>query len=485
MYGDSRFKGALTGVIDETGSRIATWTYDSQGRAIAVGHPDTTRNVQFAYGSGATTVTDSNGARTLSFATVGDKVRPTGSSGSITGVTTWDASGSLLGTATPSRNAVYAYDGIGRPVKATVKSSSGVSVTSVRYADATSLHPATVAMPARLLSFVYDKNGNVTGYSERLTNDLTGEAGFDATWDGQQQRTTGARYDRFNRLVQAITYINNVKTADWWYDYDFTGNLNTAQNIVSHWLFGDQDRDAAHRVTRQTGNDREARIAYDLRGRVSRFTYDEQSVIATGRRRRLLTVEYGYSADGKLISRNGTISTDGGSTVAISSEDIGKWLDNYQAGLDPVGPPAALPGLTGSLLSDAPESIGTVCAECGFIQARPAWSLFLRNLYINSQTGKPVPDNPVEIQVAAQNQLPFPVLTPNLSQRSALYAKVFAGSAAQGSGYIKCKDDSNCDAVRATCRAKCSNSSLPTGDFGFRFWNCVNDCAELSGCPRI
>ncbi|MFM0674015.1 DUF6531 domain-containing protein [Paraburkholderia sediminicola] len=484
-YADAYSKRALTGVIDETGSRIATWTYDTQGRATAVSHPDTTKNVQFVYGSGTTALTDSNGARTLSFSTIANTVVPTGSSGYITNGFSWDASGALLGTNAAARNAVYAYDGTGRPVKATVRTSSGASVTSVQYADAMSLHPASVAMPGKLMSFVYDGNGNVTGYSERITNDPTGEAGFNATWNGQQQRTVGARYDQFNRLAEAITYVNNVMTADWVYVYDYTGNLNTAQDLVSKWLFGDQDRDATHRVTWQTGNYREARIAYDARGRVTHFTYDEQAIPATGRARRLLTVNYGYSADGKPVSRNATVATNGSPAAAISSDDTDKWLDNYQAGLDPVGPPAGVLGWVRSLASDAPVSISTLCTGCGYIQARPAWSLFLQDLYVNAQTGKPVTDNPVEIQVAAQNQLPFPVLTPNLSQRNALYAKLFASSTVDSAGFIKCTDSGDCAQVRTACRAKCPSTVLPTRDYGVTFWNCVNDCAELKGCPRM
>jgi YD repeat-containing protein len=438
VYDDANSKRALTGIIDETGSRIATWTYDVQGRATAVSHPDTTKNVQLSYGFGSTTVTDSNGARTLSFSTIADKIFPTGSSGSMSSGSNWDALGRLLGTATRARNAVYEYDSAGRPVKATVSTSSGVSVTSVQFADATSLHPALVTMPGKMLAFVYDANGNITGYSELTTNDPTGEAGFNATWDGQQQRTVGARYGQFNRLAEAITYVNKVKVADWVYFYDYTGNLNTAQDLVSKWLFGDQDRDAAHRVTFQTGNYREARIAYDIRGRVTRFTYDEQPIISTGRKDRLLIVNYGYSPDGKVISRNATVATDGGAPVAISSADTDAWLDNYQAGLDPVGPSSGLLGWVRSLSTDAPVSISAVCTECGFIQARPAWSLLMHDLYINPQTGQPVTDDPVEIQVAAQNQVPFPVLTPNLSQRSALYAKLFANSTVDSSGFIKC-----------------------------------------------
>ena len=169
----------------------------------------------------------------------------------------------------------------------------------------------------------------------------------------------------------------------------------------------------------------------------------------------------------------------------LTVDDTDKWLDNYQGGLDPVGPPATRLGWLRSITSDEPPVVSAVCVDCGFIQARLAWPLFLHDLYFSAQTGKIVEDDPIEIQVAAQNQVPFPVLTPNLSQRSALYAKVFSSADVQTSGFSKCKDDSDCGAVRTACRKKCSLSALPTGDFGIKFWNCVNDCAELSGCPRI
>jgi len=38
-----------------------------------------------------------------------------------------------------------------------------------------------------------------------------------------------------------------------------------------------------------------------------------------------------------------------------------------------------------------------------------------------------------------------------------------------------------CRQVRAGCRTRCLYT-LPTGDYGFRFWNCVNDCAAEQGC---
>ena len=47
----------------------------------------------------------------------------------------------------------------------------------------------------------------------------------------------------------------------------------------------------------------------------------------------------------------------------------------------------------------------------------------------------------------------------------------------------KCaNDDVDCMAMKATCREKCSKSSLPTRNYGFRFWNCWNKCMKDAGC---
>ena len=39
-----------------------------------------------------------------------------------------------------------------------------------------------------------------------------------------------------------------------------------------------------------------------------------------------------------------------------------------------------------------------------------------------------------------------------------------------------------CKKVKEDCLVACSRSSLPTGDHGFKFWNCVNRCMEAAGC---
>jgi len=64
LYEDARFPNAMTGIKDESGSRISTWTYDGSGRAITVTHPDTRRNTTLSYGRGSTTLTDMSGVST-------------------------------------------------------------------------------------------------------------------------------------------------------------------------------------------------------------------------------------------------------------------------------------------------------------------------------------------------------------------------------------------------------------------------------------
>lgn len=45
--------------------------------------------------------------------------------------------------------------------------------------------------------------------------------------------------------------------------------------------------------------------------------------------------------------------------------------------------------------------------------------------------------------------------------------------------------DAYCRQIRNKCVAECSNTALPSGDYGFLFWNCVNKCMQRYGCPTV
>lgn len=250
VYDDPRFKNALTGEIDESGNRIATWTYDSQARAVAVSHPDTGRNVQFAYNAGSTVITDSRRATTLNMSLIGGVLRPTGTTSTAGNTrTAWDAAGNLLKDTDASGGpAEYSYDDTGRPVRATVKNASGTSTATMRYADTTSLRPSMIASPGLIQSFVYDASGNTTGIAETPTSDPTGASGFDATKADGVTTSYGMTYDATNRLAFVQQQTGGKVAGQWVVTRDATGNVFSIypveQNVASEAI----SRDAAHRV---------------------------------------------------------------------------------------------------------------------------------------------------------------------------------------------------------------------------------------------
>jgi RHS repeat-associated protein len=124
----------LTGLIDENNNRYATWTYDSQGRAVSSQHFATSAvgadNVNINYaptscptGSSCVSVTDAYGTtRTSTLQTVqgvvksGGQSQPAGSGCPAAGSDlSYDSSGNTLSRTDFNGNtACYAYDGAGR-----------------------------------------------------------------------------------------------------------------------------------------------------------------------------------------------------------------------------------------------------------------------------------------------------------------------------------------------------------------------------------
>lgn len=376
VYDDSHFKNALTGEIDEVGNRVATWSYDAQGRAVAVSHPNESQNVQFAYNSGSTVITSRKGATTLSTASIGGMSRPTGTASTAGNTSSaWDASGNLLKDSDASGGTTeYSYDDAGRPVRATVKHGSGTSISTIRYADATSLRPSMIASPKLIQSFAYDANGNTTGIGETSTTDTTGASGFDAVKADAATVAYGMTYDATNRIAFIQQMADGKVAGQWRVTRDVTGNVFA---IIA--LLGERPkatemiaRDAAHRVLYGYNPTGDFYLDYDRRARISLFKFNEYESGENGGIRRVFKVRFGFSPDGQVVSRTGTVAKDGstldlndGTDIPISSEEINQWIDNYNYGDSPVGPPANLQGGR-RLLGDNFLGASTVCGDCHF-----------------------------------------------------------------------------------------------------------------------
>jgi YD repeat-containing protein len=375
VYDDTRFKNALTGEVDESGNRIATWNYDAQGRAAAVSHPNAVQNVQLAYNAGSTVISGSKGSTTLSLSSIGGVLRPTGSTSTAGNTASvWDASGNLLKDADASGGtSEYSYDDAGRPVRATVKNKSGTSTTTIRYYDATGLRPSMIASARLIQSFVYDANGNVTGISETPTTDPSGSSAFDATKADGVTIAYGMTYDANNRLAFVMQLADGKAAAQWKINRDSTGNafaiVTLGDNLqVTEFI----SRDAAHRVQYGYNPTGDFYLRYDRRGRIDNFKFHEYASPANGGIRRVFKARFGYSPDGQVASRTATVAKNGsvldlndGTDIPISGEEANQWIDNYNYGDSPVGPPANLQGGR-KLLGDNFLGTSTVCSGCHF-----------------------------------------------------------------------------------------------------------------------
>ncbi len=231
VYEDSRFPTALTGIIDENGSRYATYAYDDQGRAISSTLAGGANQYQFQYGDNyQTTVTDPTGKTSVyTFLKQNGVLLPTsisapcGLCGSTRQSSSYDANNNLIqetdynGTVT-----THTYDGQKREIRRV----DGAGTTSAR-TTTTVWHPqfwnlpTQIALPTKLQSYSYDSNGNLTSYSETPTADTDGSQGVSAaaagatrttswtyTADGQVATSSGPRTD----LSTATTYV--YRTAD-------------------------------------------------------------------------------------------------------------------------------------------------------------------------------------------------------------------------------------------------------------------------------
>jgi YD repeat-containing protein len=331
VYDDARFKNALTGEIDEADNRIATWSYDAQERAVGVSHPNATQNVQLAYNTGSTVITGRKGATTLNLSSVGGMLRPTGTTSAAgNSSSAWDASGNLQKDADASGGtSEYSYDDASRPVRATVKSATGTSITTIRYADGTSLRPSMIASPNLIQAFVYDASGNTTGVSETPTTDLIGASAFEAGKADGVTIAYGMTYDATNRLSFVQQMADGKVAGQWMVTRDSTGNafaiiaLGTPQKATEMIT-----RDAAHRALQGYNPTGDFSLRYDRRGRIDLFKFNEYASPANGGVRRVFKVRFGYSPDGQVVSRNATVANSGsildlndGSDIPISSDE--------------------------------------------------------------------------------------------------------------------------------------------------------------------
>lgn len=389
-YEDSRFARALTGITDESGTRVGTYAYDAQGRIAETKRADGADRFQFSYANGPlgqrTQVTDfSSGiaaSRTYDFVAQGQYLRPAAVSapcaqcGNTALSTQYDAQGNKTrevahdGTIT-----FYAYNAKGQEIERAVfpaqyKTSttrpalgSASAVTSTWWSTTWNL-PTYVAQPGRYSTYTYNANGMLTGYSTVATTDATGAAKFSPVKSGPV-RATSYGYDANNFNTSVVELIDSVEKQRWTLAYDTLGGLSAITDVTGAQS-ATLSNDANGRLTYlSASNGAAASFAWNANGQMTAATLPDYNAtfIYTAQKRlaevRLSTGEWlrvTYNARGEpteVLNSSGQVQTVSG----LSQH----WLQSNR-------PLNALQTLLAHSLAKGPQRLGDLLIKSAVAQ---------------------------------------------------------------------------------------------------------------------
>lgn len=170
-YEDPVLTNALTGITDENGNRIATWAYETDGRAILSEHADSADRVEITYNlDGSATTTNSLGqVQTYHFETLYDVVKLTQIDGDICTSCggqfqsiTYDANGFVASqTDFNGVTTTFIHDSRGLETSRTEAVGTPEERTITTTWDTTFRLPLTITEPGQITTFTYDAQGRL------------------------------------------------------------------------------------------------------------------------------------------------------------------------------------------------------------------------------------------------------------------------------------------------------------------------------------
>ncbi|MHA6889852.1 discoidin domain-containing protein [Ralstonia pseudosolanacearum] len=325
LYEDGRFPTVLTGIMDENGSRYATYAYDDKIRATSSALAGGVNQYQFQYGDNyQTTITDPTGKTSVyTFLKQNGVLLPTaisapcGLCGSTRKSSSYDANNNLTqetdynGTVT-----THAYDSQKREIQRV----DGAGTASAR-TTTTEWHkiwnlPLRIASPTKLKTYSYDSNGNLTRYSETPTADSDGSRGIGAAATGAT-RTTNWTYTADGQVATSSGPRTDVATSTT-YVYRTTNDTSTPPLYRKGDLY--QMIDPLGRTTTINQYDASGRPLQmtDANGIVTAFTYSNrgwltsQTITPAGEAGQ--TTNYSYDAVGQLTK----VTLPDGSNISLT-----------------------------------------------------------------------------------------------------------------------------------------------------------------------
>ena len=340
LYEDSRYPYALTGIIDETGARVATWDYDDELRAISSEHAPGADLYSVLYDDVANTRTVTN---PLGKAAIyhffpeqgGLKLgaiegQPSPNCPASDSALTYNVDG-LLQTLTDNESNVttYGYDPAdGRGLVTTKTEATGQPeqriTTTERHADFPL--PTKIIEPRRTTDLLYNPAGRVI--SRTVTDTTTHTVPYPTA--GEQRAWT---YDYWpDGLLKSVDgpLLGTLDTTS--YDYDTLGNLTQVTSPLGHVTEILEHNLRGQPTLIRDVNGLETELAYDPRGRLARTTARAQSGD--------VTTAFGYDDAGRLATITSPIGgathylyDDSGRVIEISN-DLGERIE-YDP--DPMG----------------------------------------------------------------------------------------------------------------------------------------------------
>lgn len=168
-YEDSRFPKYLTAIMDERRIKYATWTYDTQGRAISSEHADGAEKVLISYNSdGSRTVTNPLGKKTIFRTANFNGIKritaiegePSANCPNSNSTFTYDSRG-LLKTKTDNKGHLTTYDYNEHGLEISRTEAAGTPQVRTVTTDwhPTLFLPVTVTEPSRITTYTYDDQG--------------------------------------------------------------------------------------------------------------------------------------------------------------------------------------------------------------------------------------------------------------------------------------------------------------------------------------
>ena len=311
-YENAALPHALTGVIDELGTRYATYTYDAAaGKATRTELAGGLRRYDFAYSANQTTVTDAAGTaqvltfqRNLGVNNLVSRASPDGK----TLTQTFDLANNLLTvTDEGGRITSYTYDNANRPLTRTdAAGTPQARTTTIAYAEPFINLPAIITVPsvhagdtARTL---------VTYNAQKLPAQLT-RTGFDPAGN-PVARTIALTYTPDGHLATIDgprTDVADVTTLDYWActTGGKCGQLKSLTNALGHVTTFDTYTNGGLVTKKTDPNGLITTYTYDYRDRL--LTVTETPVTGTAR-----TTTFTYTKAGDLLTASlpgGTILT--------------------------------------------------------------------------------------------------------------------------------------------------------------------------------